>query len=49
MNLFAKNIGNTERLARIGAGLALLKLGKKSESKLGKIGLLPLVTGLCGR
>ena len=49
MNLFAKNIGNTERLARIGAGLALLKLGKKSESKLGKVGLLPLVTGLCGR
>ena len=49
MNLFAKNVGKSDRLARIGAGLTLLKLGKKNQSKLGLLGLLPLVTGLCGR
>ena len=49
MNLFAKNVGKSDRLARIGAGLTLLKLGKKNQSKLGLLGLVPLVTGVCGR
>lgn len=44
-----KNIGNTERIIRIVAGLAILSLVFVGPKSLwGLLGLIPLATGLAG-
>ena len=46
--MLKKNIGCKERVARIVIGGAILKMGKKHQSKLGLLGMVPLLTGLTG-
>jgi hypothetical protein len=49
MNLFAKNVGSIDRVARIVAGLALIAFAIFSTSPYalwGFIGIVPLATGL---
>ncbi|WP_289000792.1 DUF2892 domain-containing protein [uncultured Psychrobacter sp.] len=40
------NIGNTERMLRIAAGIIIIALGVYYQSLWGAIGLIPLFTGL---
>ncbi|RME32841.1 MAG: DUF2892 domain-containing protein [Gammaproteobacteria bacterium] len=40
------NVGKTERIARIIAGIVILGLGVWFQSWWGAIGLVPLITGL---
>ncbi|MBO1531507.1 DUF2892 domain-containing protein [Psychrobacter sp. F1192] len=40
------NIGNTERVLRIAAGIIIIALGVYYQSLWGAIGLIPLFTGL---
>lgn len=42
------NVGSTDRILRILAGLAIMAWGVYAQNWLGAIGLVPLVTGLFG-
>lgn len=43
-----RNEGNTDRIVRIVLGLGILGLGVATQSWLGLIGLVPLLTGTLG-
>ncbi|MFB1488948.1 MULTISPECIES: DUF2892 domain-containing protein [unclassified Thiocapsa] len=40
------NVGNTDRILRIIAGIAIIAWGVYAQNWLGAIGLVPLATGL---
>lgn len=40
------NVGNTDRILRIIAGLVIMAVGYYYESWWGAVGLVPLITGL---
>ncbi len=48
MKLFEKNVGQTERVIRVVAGLVILAAGVYYNSYLGLVGLIPLITGAVG-
>jgi len=48
MKLFEKNVGQTERIIRVAAGLLILAAGLYYNSYLGLVGLIPLITGAVG-
>ncbi|MFW2177573.1 MULTISPECIES: YgaP family membrane protein [unclassified Moraxella] len=43
-----KNMSTLERIARIGVGCAIVRMGKKNQSALAKIGYVPMLTGVAG-
>lgn len=42
----AQNVGNTDRIIRIVAGLVIMLIGLMNHSWWGLIGLIPIATGL---
>ncbi len=42
------NVGSTDRLIRLAAGVAIITWGITTQNWLGAIGLIPLFTGMTG-